>query len=182
MCWIKIFSSYWLWIRLCPWTPPQHLSTYAKRAWCPWWRQQNVQFSSVPTRHPLSVLEDGGHVLSAGRPPALAFQTGRRGRQKQQKLSPSFTLVVNTIQTAKREGSARPRAFWRKLAPQQSRHNAAAACSQRHTVRHDVCVSQGKPASTHSLRSPRLSLKYVLTSWGWMGTISLYELKPFVTV
>lgn len=40
----------------------------------------------------------------------------------------------------------------------------------------------GKQANAHSFKSSPLDLKCVLTSWGQMGTISLYELQPFVTV
>lgn len=82
----------------------------------------------------------------------------------------------------RKKGPDQPRTFCRKLALLPPRRNAPAKCSQRHAVRNYVCVSEGKQASTHSLKSSRLDLKCVLTSWGQTGTISLYELKPFVAV
>lgn len=81
-----------------------------------------------------------------------------------------------------RERPDQPRTFCRKPALQQSWHEVPAKCGQSHTVTNYVSVSQAKQASTHSLKSSRLDVKCVLTSCGQMGTISLYESKPFVTV
>lgn len=96
---------------------------------------------------------------------------------KLQWLSRSLNPVVKVVQCARDRG--REYIFWlcgnhgMKLRQNGARYMQSEIMS---------LSPRGKQANTHSLKSSRLDLKCVLTSWGQMGTISLYELQPFVTV
>lgn len=148
-------------------------------------QQKTVQYRSSHTRRSIyfrhcrfcACLHSEASLSTA------LFKNGEASKAHKAAVIISILYPGGECDTAcQRKRPDQPWTFCRKPALQQSWHEALAKCSQRHAVRNYVSVSRGKQASTHSLKSSRLDLKCVLTSWGQIETISLYELKPFVTV
>lgn len=182
-----MFSSYWLWIAPALEPPLTALNRFiCKESFMSFYHnERDIQFRSGSTaRHLFSVLQ-------------IVRVSSHRGILKHcpfknEEVSKAYKAAV-IISILYRGGGCdaacqgkrpdQPRTFCREnwLC---SNHGMKLGrkCGQRHAVRNYVSVSQGKQASTHSLKSSRLGLKCVLTSWGQMGSISLYELEPFVTV
>lgn len=182
-----MFSSYWLWIRPCPWTPPNHCAgLYAKRALCPFITTRET-FSIGQALHCsiyFRALQTCARLRSEASLSTALLKNGDASKAYKAAVIIAILYPGGECKPAARQRKRpdRPRTFCRKLARRQSWHEAPAKRGQRHAVRNYVSVYQSKQASTHSLKSSWLDLKCVLTSWGQMGTISLYELKPFVTV
>lgn len=187
MLWIRIPNHYRLWICPCPWTHSLGLNAFM---WRECFNLFICQLFLTNSIYPMPIMYTKMQVVNitvcvAWDSLTLPFRIEQASIADEswlQWLSASDNLVKRGECQRERPDSCenQPRIFPGKQALLHHGMRPWQSTRKKHGVWNYVSVSLGKQASTHSLHSSWLGLKCVLNSWGQMGTISFYELNPFV--